>query len=57
MDNNTEMLEWKVANREVMRILISSIVEPEFQLIQNCETVAKMWSILKSNFKDVSMLW
>ena len=39
-----------------MRILIPSIVEPEFKLIRNCETAAEMWSVLKSNFEDVSML-
>ena len=39
-----------------MRILIPSIIEPEFQLIQNCETIRDIWMILESNFRDVSIL-
>src|SRR5436305_10013686 len=47
---------WDKKNREAMRILIPSIVEPEFQLIRNCETANEIWSILEANFKDTSML-
>jgi len=39
-----------------MRILIPSIIEPEFQLIRNCETARDIWVTLESNFRDVSML-
>jgi hypothetical protein len=39
-----------------MRILIPSIIEPEFQLIRNCETACDIWSTLESNFRDVFML-
>ena len=55
-DDAATHAQWEIANREAMRILIPSIVEPEFQLIRNCETAAEMWSVLKSNFEDVSML-
>ena len=41
---------WEVANRNAMRILIPSIIEPEFQLIRNCETARDIWTILESNF-------
>src|SRR5436305_2959187 len=47
---------WDKKNREAMRILIPSIVEPEFQLIRNCETANEIWTILEANFKDTSML-
>jgi hypothetical protein len=39
-----------------MRILIPSIVEPEFQLIRSCNTTHDIWLTLESNFRDVSML-
>ena len=39
-----------------MRILIPSIIEPEFQLIRNCDTTRDIWTTLESNFRDVSML-
>src|SRR5947207_10717770 len=39
-----------------MRILIPSIIEPEFQLIRNCETARDIWTTLESNFRDISML-
>ena len=39
-----------------MRLLIPSIIEPEFQLIGNCETARDIWVTLESNFRDVSML-
>ena len=39
-----------------MRILIPSIVEPEFQLIRNCDMARDIWMTLESNFRDISML-
>src|SRR5436190_10497989 len=39
-----------------MRILIPSIIEPEFQLVRNCETARDIWTTLESNFRDISML-
>lgn len=47
---------WENRNRDAMRIIIPSIVEPEFQLIRNCTTAREIWKILESNFRDVSML-
>ena len=48
--------QWEIANRNAMRILIPSIIEPEFQLIRNCDTARDIWATLESNFRDVSML-
>src|SRR6516165_4548700 len=47
---------WEKKNRDAMRIIIPSIVEPEFQLIRNCLTARDIWEVLESNFRDVSML-
>lgn len=55
-DNEATLSAWEVVNREAMRILIPSIVEPEFQLIRNCDSAAEIWTVLKANFEDVSML-
>ena len=55
-DSPETIAAWEVANRNAMRILIPSIVEPEFQLIRNCETARDIWSTLQSNFQDISML-
>ena len=55
-DSAETLAAWEVANRNAMRILIPSIIEPEFQLIRNCETARDIWSTLESNFRDVSML-
>ena len=49
--------QWEGVNRSAMRILIPSIVEPEFQLIRNCNSAREIWETLESNFRDVSMLW
>ena len=48
--------KWEEANRNAMRILIPSIVDPEFQLVRNCETAREIWMVLEVNFRDVSML-
>ena len=42
-DDEATLSAWEVANREAMRILIPSIVEPEFQLIRNCDSAAETW--------------
>src|SRR5579859_6935756 len=55
-DEPDTLAAWEVANRNAMRILIPSIIEPEFQLIRNCETARDIWVTLESNFRDVSML-
>jgi hypothetical protein len=47
---------WEDVNRSAMRILVTSIVEPEFQLIRNCNSAREIWETLESNFRDVSML-
>ena len=55
-DEPETLAAWEVANRDAMRILIPSIIEPEFQLIRNCDTAYDIWRTLESNFRDVSML-
>jgi hypothetical protein len=55
-DTAETIAAWEVANRSAMRILIPSIIEPEFQLIRNCETARDIWTTLESNFRDISML-
>ena len=55
-DTPETLAQWEIANRNAMRILIPSIIEPEFQLIRNCETARDIWATLESNFRDVSML-
>ena len=55
-DDADTLAAWEIANRNAMRILIPSIIEPEFQLIRNCETTRDIWTTLESNFRDVSML-
>ena len=55
-DDEATLSAWEVVNREAMRILIPSIVEPEFQLIRNCDSAAEIWTVLKANFEDTSML-
>jgi Reverse transcriptase (RNA-dependent DNA polymerase)/gag-polypeptide of LTR copia-type/Integrase core domain/GAG-pre-integrase domain len=55
-DSPETIAAWEVANRNAMRILIPSIIEPEFQLIRNCETARDIWTTLESNFRDISML-
>ena len=55
-DDEDTLSAWEVANREAMRILIPSIVEPEFQLIRNCDSAVEIWTVLKANFEDTSML-
>ena len=56
-DDSAETLAaFEEANRNAMRILIPSIVEPEFQLVRNCDTAREIWQVLEANFKDVSML-
>src|SRR5271167_1841334 len=55
-DSAETLAAWEVANRNAMRILIPSIIEPEFQLIRNCDTAYDIWRTLESNFRDVSML-
>jgi len=55
-DDEGTIAAWEVLNRSAMRILIPSIVEPEFQLIRNCDSARDIWSTLESNFRDVSML-
>ena len=55
-DSAETLQAFEVANRNAMRILIPSIVEPEFQLIRNCNTAREIWEVLEANFKDISML-
>jgi hypothetical protein len=55
-DSPETIAQWEIPSRNVMRILIPSIVEPEFQLIRNCNTARDIWLTLESNFRDVSML-
>src|SRR5436309_10575516 len=40
-DDEDTLSAWEVANCEAMRILIPSIVEPEFQLIRNCDSARR----------------
>jgi hypothetical protein len=42
-------------NRHAMRILLASIVEPQYDLIENCTLASEIWSILEVNYKDVSL--
>src|SRR5271169_1551027 len=55
-DGPETLAQWEEINRSAMRILIPSIVEPEFQLIRNCNTARDIWTTLESNFRDVLML-
>ena len=55
-DTARNLAQYELKNRQAMRILIPSIIEPEFQLIRNCETAREIWEVLESNFRDVSML-
>lgn len=54
--NETAISTYETKNRQAMRILIPSIVEPEYQLIGNCETARDIWLVLEANFRDISML-
>ena len=55
-DGPETLAAWEIANHNAMRILIPSIIEPEVQLIRNCETARDIWITLESNFRDISML-
>jgi hypothetical protein len=56
--NERAIGNYETKNRQAMRMLIPSIVEPEFQLIRNCEceTARDIWLVLEANFRDISML-
>jgi hypothetical protein len=42
-------------NRQAMRILLASIVKPQYDLIENCTLASEIWKILGINYKDVSL--
>jgi hypothetical protein len=42
-------------NRQAMRILLALIVEPQYDLIENCTLASEIWKVLGINYKDVPL--
>ena len=48
--------EWHVQNRDAMRIILPTIVEPEFSMIRGCQSAQAVWDTLASNYRDTSLI-
>jgi hypothetical protein len=52
---DTDGTQFADLNRHAMRILLASIVEPQYDLIENCTLASEIWRTLEINYKDTSL--
>jgi len=48
--------EWGIQNRDAIRIILPTIVEPEFLMIRGCQSAKAVWDTLASNYRDTSLI-